>query len=152
MVRDTNEASQRHRGAQTKTIEDYTISAHIDGPPTKNGQQSWMMILSKSPPRSYMNIPSRRVIDSLRKIRNSKRKDGSCFDTTGLHQFQATFHQEFQQRQWLLCTIEVNLGHREVINEDTQFFALRKTSKMKVAKDGKSQLLPVKKNTALENR
>lgn len=59
---------------------------------------------------------------------------------TDLHQFQATFHQEFQQRQWLLCTIEVNLGHGEVINEDTQFLALRKTSK-----SGKSKLLPVKK-------
>ena len=63
---------------------------------------------------------------------------------TNLHQFQATFHQEFQQRQWLLCTIEVNLGHGEVINEDTQFLALRKTSK-----SGKSKLLPVKKKKLL---
>ena len=69
MVRDTPMKHLKdivlHKRRLSKTTPFNPFQRTLTSLPPTNGQQSWMMILSKSPPRSYMNIPSRRGINSL---------------------------------------------------------------------------------------
>ena len=128
----------------------------------RSKSKSWMMILSKSPPRSYMNIPELLKIDIFPKKRSDPMMDINNFGPNSTSSAQWLSMRNFSSAngcwvpyrslavrltnskvkgfKWLqvassgfkpmehsniLKMASHDLGHGEVINENTKFFALQ---------------------------